>query len=213
MLFDTISAAYRAGLGRWRYESMVGKAVLFLSHLPAPALFTFHRVQACFAPIPTPPLDLHSTTIVTMSSCGPLLMPARSVDATRPSADGSAALEACMSPRFSLSSALGSVKPYSNEGALVQQPSASLDGSEAAAFEHLRGSWQLAAVGRTAAAAVLADLGAAHIPYGGREGIKTVASGLISEHRLDDTFYVMDLANVVRLYKVGGGGRRLVDGG
>lgn len=38
------------------------------------------------------------------------------------------------------------------------------------------------------------------------EGIKATASQLIAAHELDDTFYVLDLANVVRLYKVGGGG-------
>jgi hypothetical protein len=29
-----------------------------------------------------------------------------------------------------------------------------------------------------------------------------VASQLITQHQLDDTFYVVDLANVVRLFKV-----------
>jgi hypothetical protein len=31
-----------------------------------------------------------------------------------------------------------------------------------------------------------------------------VASQLITQHQLDDTFYVVDLANVVRLFKVWG---------
>jgi hypothetical protein len=37
---------------------------------------------------------------------------------------------------------------------------------------------------------------------GGPEGVKSVASQLITQHQLDDTFYVVDLANVVRLFKV-----------
>jgi hypothetical protein len=37
---------------------------------------------------------------------------------------------------------------------------------------------------------------------GGPEGVKGVASQLITQHQLDDTFYVVDLANVVRLFKV-----------
>lgn len=39
---------------------------------------------------------------------------------------------------------------------------------------------------------------------GGPEGVKGVASQLITQHQLDDTFYVVDLANVVRLFKVWG---------
>lgn len=37
---------------------------------------------------------------------------------------------------------------------------------------------------------------------GGPEGIKAMASKMITQHQLDDTFYIVDLANVVRLYKV-----------
>jgi hypothetical protein len=33
--------------------------------------------------------------------------------------------------------------------------------------------------------------------------VKGVASKLIEQHQLDDTFYIVDLANVVRLFKVG----------
>lgn len=37
---------------------------------------------------------------------------------------------------------------------------------------------------------------------GGPDGVKGVASRLIEQHQLDDTFYIVDLANVVRLFKV-----------
>jgi ornithine decarboxylase len=37
---------------------------------------------------------------------------------------------------------------------------------------------------------------------GGPDGVKSVATKLIEQHQLDDTFYIVDLANVVRLFKV-----------
>lgn len=37
---------------------------------------------------------------------------------------------------------------------------------------------------------------------GGPDGVKGVASKLVEQHQLDDTFYIVDLANVVRLFKV-----------
>jgi ornithine decarboxylase len=40
------------------------------------------------------------------------------------------------------------------------------------------------------------------VPSGGPDGVKGVASKLIEQHQLDDTFYIVDLANVVRLFKV-----------
>jgi hypothetical protein len=42
----------------------------------------------------------------------------------------------------------------------------------------------------------------AGILAGGVQGLKQEASELITKHKLDDTFYIIDLANVVRLYKV-----------
>lgn len=39
---------------------------------------------------------------------------------------------------------------------------------------------------------------------GGPDGVKGFATKLIEQHQLDDTFYIVDLANVVRLFKVGG---------
>lgn len=72
-------------------------------------------------------------------------------------------------------------------------------------------AWRAGDAGATAAQAarrVRAEpvlrclLALARLLAGGVEGIKATASQLIAAHELDDTFYVMDLANVVRLYKV-----------
>ena len=40
------------------------------------------------------------------------------------------------------------------------------------------------------------------VSAGGVKGLKHEASELITKNKLDDTFYIVDLANVVRLYKV-----------
>jgi hypothetical protein len=42
---------------------------------------------------------------------------------------------------------------------------------------------------------------------GGAKGIQTEALQYITENRADDTFYVVDLANVLRMFKVGQGGQ------
>lgn len=70
-----------------------------------------------------------------------------------------------------------------------------------AATEVVKKSWQFQATGSVAAAAVLADLHVRRVPHGGPEGMKRVASGLIKAHHLDDTTYVYDLANTVRLFR------------
>lgn len=48
----------------------------------------------------------------------------------------------------------------------------------------------------------LCSLSHACIGAGGPDGVKGVATKLIEQHQLDDTFYIVDLANVVRLFKV-----------
>jgi hypothetical protein len=65
-------------------------------------------------------------------------------------------------------------------------------------------SWQMRATGKLAAAAVLVDLGAERLASGGIAGITAKATKEIASRNLDDTFYVVDLANVLRMYKVGG---------
>lgn len=66
---------------------------------------------------------------------------------------------------------------------------------------HLLRSWQMRATGKLAAAAVLHDLKAEHVRSGGLQGMIDKASKEIVRHQLDDTFYVIDLANVLRMYK------------
>eukprot|EP00877_Chromochloris_zofingiensis_P000163 jgi/Chrzof1/10147/Cz04g30190.t1 len=88
----------------------------------------------------------------------------------------------------------------------VDTPGGSFSGSfvrgpAVANIGKLRGTWQLAAVGKPAAAAVLTDLKVQKINSGGPEGIKAEAAKYIVQHSLDDTFYVIDLANVVRMHK------------
>ncbi|KAJ9508522.1 hypothetical protein QJQ45_012069 [Haematococcus lacustris] len=65
----------------------------------------------------------------------------------------------------------------------------------------LLGSWQLKATGIPAAAAVLRDLKVERIKSGGPGGITQKACKEIAALGLDDTFYVVDLANVLRMYK------------
>lgn len=62
-------------------------------------------------------------------------------------------------------------------------------------------SWQFQVTGKPAAAAVLADVKAEHIKSGGATSMTVEAAKLIAEKQLDDTFYMVDLGNVPRLYK------------
>jgi len=62
-------------------------------------------------------------------------------------------------------------------------------------------TWQYQVTGKVATAAVLADVKAEHIKHGGPAGIHALASKYISEHKLDDTFYIVDLGNVLRMFK------------
>jgi len=62
--------------------------------------------------------------------------------------------------------------------------------------------WHLrAAHDNAAAAAVLASFGCARLPAGGVHALSRHASGLIAAHRLDDTAYVYDLGNPLRLWR------------
>ncbi|EFJ40311.1 hypothetical protein VOLCADRAFT_84542 [Volvox carteri f. nagariensis] len=62
-------------------------------------------------------------------------------------------------------------------------------------------SWQYQATGKLATAQVLVDLKAEHIKSGGPMGMKQEAIKHIVKHKPDDTFYVVDLANVQRMFK------------
>jgi len=62
-------------------------------------------------------------------------------------------------------------------------------------------SWQYQVTGKAAAAAVLQEVKAVHIKHGGPVGIAAEATKYIREHKLDETFYVVDLANVHRMFK------------
>lgn len=144
-----------------------------------------------------------------MSSSASLLRPSPSLDGQcldscllSPKYSSHAEGLDCLSPRMSVKPASQGGFKSAEKGANSNRFSAEFDkGPDAAAFAKLRGTWQLAATGKPAAAAVLNDLKVQRIHDGGREGVKALASKLISQHQLDDTFYVMDLANVVRLYK------------
>jgi len=62
-------------------------------------------------------------------------------------------------------------------------------------------SWQYKATGKVAAAAVLAELKAAHLHSGGPQGICAKACEVIAEKKMDDTFYIVDLGNTMRMLK------------
>ncbi|GLI59190.1 hypothetical protein VaNZ11_001024 [Volvox africanus] len=62
-------------------------------------------------------------------------------------------------------------------------------------------SWQYQVTGKLATAQVLVDLKAEHIKSGGPAGMKQEAVKHILRHKPDDTFYVVDLANVQRMFK------------
>lgn len=70
-----------------------------------------------------------------------------------------------------------------------------------AANEIVRNSWQFKATGSARAAAVLAEFKARRIPAGGPRGMAAQAAALIAQHSLDDTLYVYDLGNTMRLFK------------
>lgn len=71
----------------------------------------------------------------------------------------------------------------------------------AAARERVAASWQYRKTGSAPAAAVLASLGAKWLPAGGPQALTDTGSALIAAHGLDDTFYVYDLGNTVRLWR------------
>ncbi|KAG2440307.1 hypothetical protein HXX76_004416 [Chlamydomonas incerta] len=62
-------------------------------------------------------------------------------------------------------------------------------------------SWQYQVTGKLATAQVLVDVKAEHIKSGGPTGMKQEAIKHIVRHKPDDTFYVVDLANVQRMFK------------
>lgn len=84
---------------------------------------------------------------------------------------------------------------------LSRQSSASLGAAWRQAAQLLRDSWQYKVTGRASAAAVLADLKTEHTQSGGQEGVTQFATDVLTRHKLDDTFYVYDLGNVVRMFK------------
>ena len=55
--------------------------------------------------------------------------------------------------------------------------------------------------GSARAAAVLAEFKARRIPAGGPRGMAAQAAALIAQHSLDDTLYIYDLGNTMRLFK------------
>lgn len=57
------------------------------------------------------------------------------------------------------------------------------------------------ATGSARAAAVLAEFKARRIPSGGPRGMAAQAAALIAKHSLDDTLYVYDLGNTIRLFQ------------
>jgi ornithine decarboxylase len=63
------------------------------------------------------------------------------------------------------------------------------------------GTWQHQATGKLAAAAVLAECGAVRVKSGGVKGMTEEGLKSITGHELDDTFYVVDLGNTLRLLK------------
>jgi len=77
-----------------------------------------------------------------------------------------------------------------------------VDRGPAAADPGLLRSWQYAATGKVATANVLTELKCEHIKSGGPQGVIEKACREISTHSLDDTFYIVDLGNVLRMYKV-----------
>mmetsp|Transcript_26356 Transcript_26356/g.78254 ORF Transcript_26356/g.78254 Transcript_26356/m.78254 type:complete len:510 (-) Transcript_26356:202-1731(-) len=73
--------------------------------------------------------------------------------------------------------------------------------SAAAVLAGVRHKWQYAATGRAAAAAVLIDLKVEHIAHGGADGIAEVARRHITNNKLEDNFYIVDLGNVQRMFR------------
>lgn len=71
-----------------------------------------------------------------------------------------------------------------------------------APYDILR-SWQYQVTGKVDAAQVLQELKVERLESGGAIGIKTKACELIRQNKLDDTFYVVDLGNTLRMYKAG----------
>ncbi|KAF5840290.1 ornithine decarboxylase 1 [Dunaliella salina] len=64
-----------------------------------------------------------------------------------------------------------------------------------------KNSWQYQATRNVAAAAVLHDLKAEHLPSGGPRGVERKAIQEIARRHFEDTFYIVDLGNTTRLYK------------
>jgi hypothetical protein len=67
---------------------------------------------------------------------------------------------------------------------------------------YVQSSWQYQVTASEGAAAALAGCRARRLAHGGPAALRKYAQGLISAHRLDDTFYVYDLGNTTRLLKV-----------
>lgn len=63
------------------------------------------------------------------------------------------------------------------------------------------GTWQHQATGKLAAAAVLAEFNTTRTKSGGLAGMASTALSYVKQHKIDDTFYVVDLGNTLRLLK------------
>jgi hypothetical protein len=104
-----------------------------------------------------------------------------------------------------LAAAPSSPRSRGEEDEAAAAAAAGLDPARAAkvraATEVVQRSWQYQVTGSAAAAAVLADLKVRRVSHGGPEGMKRAASALIRAHGLEDTTYVYDLANTVRLFR------------
>lgn len=74
-------------------------------------------------------------------------------------------------------------------------------GPAGAGAERIKRSWQYQSTGKVSAALALVDMKAEHIKHGGPAAIYAEASKRIAKHRLEDTFYIVDLGNVLRMYK------------
>ncbi|GAX73775.1 hypothetical protein CEUSTIGMA_g1226.t1 [Chlamydomonas eustigma] len=67
--------------------------------------------------------------------------------------------------------------------------------------QKLMKTWQYQVSGKLSVAAALTELPVDHIKHGGPVGVQAEACKHIQQLGLEDTFYVVDLGNVQRMYK------------
>ena len=85
---------------------------------------------------------------------------------------------------------------------LPQQPNPDTDTYARGARDSAYGGSRFQPTGEAALSRALAEYQALGIPYGGPLGVQALASQLIQQDNLEDTFYIIDLGNVLRMYKV-----------